>query len=269
MHFNDLTPTETGVLVDLLADVDVLWTPPRPSLKTLAVIHQRRKLYAQAGVLTLAAGLDCDRKSAERIFFQLEDDGFIHITMHQHRRHCRLSDAADWAIRGLVACYFLSDAWIPLVVIREMCDALGVESMLETAVLGVDYDADPAELKDGILGLEMKLAPAAARLYVTSDSDAAGRVSYQLTSAGREFLRGDYPTVPDDLPKLNEVFSDRFDLRFKTGLAQREHWRSKLTNDIGIPRSAGFYPKIPDEIKRLSLKYHTATDATEFEDADE
>lgn len=255
MHFDDLTPPETGVLVDLLSDVDVLWTPPRQSLKALAAIHQRRKLYASAGVPTLAAGLDCDRKSAERTFYQLEDDGFIQITTRHQRRHCRLSDACDWLIRSLVACYVLSDVWLPLLVIRDMCDALGVDSILETDVIGVDYDSDPDELKSKIFGLEMMLAPAAARLFVTSDSDAAGRVSYSLADAGREFLRGDIPTPPDNLPPFNEVFSDRFDARFKQGLAQREHWRSTLTNDIGIPRSAGFYPNVPHEIKRLSLKY--------------
>jgi hypothetical protein len=253
MRFSDLTPPEIGVLVDILADTDVLFTPVR-TIDPIAAVFQRRQLYGTAGVQCLAAGLDCDRKSAERRFAQLEDDGFLSVSMVGWRRHCRLSDAADWCMRSLVAQFTLDCSWPALAVIRDMADAgYGNGSfVLETAVLGIDYGLPGTGEK--LVMLELLLLPSLCRGLVDSEVDSGQHVAYRLTDAGRRALASSPPVAPPDLPDFNQVYIDRYDERFRARLKRRENWRSTIRGDLSIPMAAGCWPTLPPAAKLLALQ---------------
>jgi len=256
MRFSDLSPPEIGVLVDLLADTDVLFTPVR-TIDPIAPVFQRRQIYATAGVPCLAAGLDTDRKSAERRFAQLEDDGFLSVSMVGLRRHCRLTDAADWCMRSLIATYTVDCSWPAMSVIHAMAAAgYGCGSfVLETTVLGVEYGLPGVGEK--LVMLELMLLPALCRGLVDSEVDSGGRVAYTLTDAGRLALASSPPVAPIGLPDFDQVHIDRYDERFRARLKRRDDWRSHIRGDLSIPMSAGCWPKLPPAAKLLALQVPT------------
>lgn len=253
MRFNDLTPPEIGVLVDLLADIDVLHTPVR-TIDPIAAVFQRRQLYSTAGVPCLAAGLDTDRKSAERRFAQLEDDGFLSVSMVGWRRHCRLSDAADWHLRSLVSQFTLDCSWPAMAVIDSMASA-GFGNghfVLETTVLGTDYGTP--NVGEKLVMLELQLLPVLCRGFVESEVDSCQHACYRLTDDGRRALASSPPVAPPNLPAFDQVFSDRYDERFRSRLRRREHWQSTVRGDLSIPMAAGCWPKLPPAAKQLALQ---------------
>jgi hypothetical protein len=253
MRFSDLSPPEIGVLVDLLADTDVLFTPVR-TIDPIAPVFQRRQLYATAGVPCLAAGLDTDRKSAERRFAQLEDDGFLTVSMVGWRRHCRLTDAADWCVRSLVGQFSIDCSFPAMAVIDSMASAgYGCgHFVLETTILGVDY-GQPG-VGETLVLLELLLLPALHRGLIESEVDSGQHVAYSLTDDGRRALASSPPVAPPDLPAFDQVFSDRYDERFRTRLRRREHWCSTIRGDLSIPMASGCWPVLPPSAKLLALQ---------------
>ena len=115
MDFSELSPPQIGVLVDLLADTDAIFTPYRGggfgAGPGLAGVLHRRSVYRKAGVPCLGSEIASDRKSAERVYSELAEAGTLELSVIGQRRHCRLTSEADWWTRSLVAMTDLLDGW--------------------------------------------------------------------------------------------------------------------------------------------------------------
>ena len=242
-------PTLLPDLIPLVATVDAVFAPVRryTDAQGHRALELRDEFEVHGGVPYSPSGDSAERKQANRTADDLEAAGLVEFSRSRGRRkHWRLSDAGEWAMRAYCGLPGVRPMHVALLAIQdnERAGYLNTGHVPETALTGCDWGDRGAD--DAILLVEQLLAPAFSCGYVGSNSDCEGHVGYALTRAGHKWLACP-PPPPSDLPAFSSRANDRYFRLWGDELKRLDSEPCK-TVDVHIPLSCGLWP----EVRRVS-----------------
>ncbi|MAT71181.1 MAG: hypothetical protein CMJ58_16845 [Planctomycetaceae bacterium] len=233
---------EKQLVVRVLAETDVLWTPLRfndVGAEAAAAIVERRSQFRERGLLLAIGGAQADRQQARRVILKLEADGLLCLRGRGKKRSVCLTRRGDDFARSFCPTLRIDESWHLLERVGRLHAEFGTaKHLLEQDILGIrDWDdATP------LLELEDLALPLLCAGLLDACGDTEGRVGYRVTNAGRKALLRMKPAPPIELPKPDANARKKFNELYVRGLDERRRWRSTRPSHVVIPASAGDWP---------------------------
>lgn len=197
--------SEDRMLLEILAFGDAIWLPFRQpdyaSPRATLNLSVARGDFARSGIRWHSTGrTDAERKRSQRRFSRLAAAGLVsRITS----RGVRLSDFGEARARALAGLPTILDAFIATVAVEHWAADGWV---CETVLIFNRRNASYSDLKQDENWLlahnDESFLPALSRGYVVSNSDCEGRVFFQVTEAGFNWIAAGDPELPD-LPAID------------------------------------------------------------------
>jgi hypothetical protein len=230
---------QDAVLVQILAATDAVWKPMRQAdwaTPTPTLLYEYRKRFASAGVPWHSGDpTEAGRKSNQRTLEGLASAGLVTLHGRERRAAVRLTEKGDILARALAGLGNVDAGHRSLYEVLELHDKMASELWLAR----LDDYADTDDCRVELLIVQRLIAPALWRGWVESGSDCHGRVWYWATDQGREVAKLPAPTLPDDLPSMDEAAAGVYDAEVIAYRQRLRYAKPDNSSELGfIPLSA-------------------------------
>ena len=192
------------LLIELLAATDALWRPDRavdatmPTASTLAAL---RLAFPKSGVPF--SGHGAERRGRQGVVATLAKRGLLATSGRGKGVCAKLTEAGDLTARALTNNPLINETWAMMRRVAKLaCESECGLLTPETGLGGTKY-GEP-DCMSACTWIEWCLLPGVLRGWCTSRSDREGRVYYSLTATGVDVAAADVPTLPPDLPPVDE-----------------------------------------------------------------
>ena len=135
----------------------------------------------------------------------------------------------------------------------SLCEVIALHDKMasELWLARLDNYADTDECRHELVIVQHLLVPALWRGWVESGSDCHGRVWYWATDQGRQVAKLPEPTLPTDLPPMDEDAAKLYDGEVIAYRERLRHAKPDCSNELGyIPLSASIPLRPKGEVTR-------------------
>jgi hypothetical protein len=240
-----------SVLVQILAATDAVWKPMRQAdwaTPTPTVLYEYRKRFSSAGVPWHSGDpTEAGRKASQRTLEDLASAGLVTLHGRERRTAVRLTERGDVLARALAGLGNVDAGHCSLCEVLRLHDQMASELWLAR----LDNYADTDDCRRELWIVQRLMAPALWRGWVESGSDCHGRVWYWATDQGRQVAMLPAPTLPADLPPMDEDAAEVYDSEVVAYRERLRHAKPDHSNELGfIPLSASIPLRPKGEGKR-------------------
>jgi len=230
---------QDAVLVRILALTDAVWKPMRRAdwvMPTPTVLYEHRKRFASKGLPWHSADpTEAGRKAQQRTLEDLASLGLVTLHGRERRAAVRLTERADILARALAGLDNIDAGHFSLCEVLRLHDTMASELWLA----GLDNYADTDDCRRELVIVQDSMLPALWRGWLEAGADGHGGVWYWAPDRGREGAKLPAPTLPANLPPIDEEAGTLYDAEVIHARERLRYAKPDCPGELGfIPLSA-------------------------------